>query len=96
MDIAQIGALPAMSANVANAVNGIRVNDAAGQFDALLYRLLLQSSRWTSGIAAGRHADGAVFAGMINDFLAQEIARHQSGFGAMLLKTIEGQQGSKA
>jgi Rod binding domain-containing protein len=71
---------------------GVKPNEAAAQFDIMFYRVLLQSVKWTSGVAGGKGAEQAIFGDMMTDFLAQAAARQQQGLGAILLSAID-QQG---
>lgn len=92
MNIASLGITAPMPAQLPT---GTRSSDAAAQFDAMFYRLLLQTAHSMPGMAGGNKAEQALFGGMITDFFAQEAARQQSAFGAMLL-TIDGQEKGKA
>lgn len=92
MNIASLGITTSMPAQPPI---GTRPNDAVAQFDVMFYRLLLQTADWMPGIAGGNKGEQALFGGMITDFFAQEAARQQSAFGAMLL-TIDGQEKGRA
>lgn len=87
MTIAPFGMAATLPASAAAAATA---NDAAAQFDAMFYRLMLQTVQWMPAGAGGSGMAQSLFGGMLNDFFAQEAARQQSAFGAMLL-TIDGQ-----
>jgi Rod binding domain-containing protein len=74
-----------VAAGTAQAGGAIRQNDAAAQFDLMFYRMLLQSAKWTSGVAGGDGAGQAFFGEMVSDTLAQAAAAQQQGFGALML-----------
>jgi hypothetical protein len=93
MNIAQLGmvsSLPVQARPGAGTDHRI-----ANQFDTLLYRLLLQTTQWTTGISNGHKAENVVFGEMMTDFIAQEAARQQSGFGQMLLNKNDKQEGGR-
>lgn len=87
MNIASLGIAQPLPAVVAT-----KANDAAAQFDAMFYRLMLQTVQWMPAGGGGAGMEGALYAGILTDFFAQEAARQQSAFGAMLL-TIDGTGG---
>jgi hypothetical protein len=55
------------------------------QFETVLYRIMLQNVDMASPISSTTQAGQGVFRELITDFLAQETARQQSGFGALIL-----------
>lgn len=70
-----------------------RVEDTAVQFDAILYRLMLQNVDLMPGIGGDRKVEQGVFRELITEFLAGEAARQQAGYGAMMLNmsnTVKG------
>ncbi len=81
MEISRIGVLPPPVADAG------QTSDVAARFDAMFYRLLLQTTQWSSGVAGASKADHALMGSMVSDVFAQEAARQQSVFGAMLINS---------
>lgn len=63
------------------------------QFDTVLYRIMLQNVDMTLPISSSSQAGQGVFRELITDFLAQETARQQSGFGALILNMSNNTKG---
>lgn len=89
MNLMNIATLPGIQIPRTTANAG----EDAAQFDAILYRLMLQNVDLMSGMGGSTKAEHGVFRELITDFLAGETARQQAGYGALMLNmsnTIDG------
>ncbi len=64
-------------------------NEVAAEFETMFYRTLLQGAQWMSGVSGVTRSDQSIFAGMFSDFFAEEAARQQAGFGALLINEMK-------